>query len=220
MSGAGRREAAVATREAGAGTRTPRDAHQLPAVRVRMYRQGLGDCFLVTFDVGGDEAHMLIDCGTLGATTTGVTMANVVRDIRSTTGDHLHVVVATHEHKDHVSAFGSEKAAFDAMAVDQVWLAWTENPNDRLAQKIAKQKRDLAAALVQTSQALTAGTASAASRAVGLAVHDVLGFSGDPDAARPLPKPSTTPWPTCARAWPPAHAISSLATVPWWRSPG
>jgi len=41
-----------------------------------MYRQGLGDCFLLTFDVGGDEAHMLIDCGTLGALTTGVTMAS------------------------------------------------------------------------------------------------------------------------------------------------
>ena len=44
-----------------------------------MYRQGLGDCFLVTFDVGGDEKHMLIDCGTLGATTTGVRIAKVVR---------------------------------------------------------------------------------------------------------------------------------------------
>jgi hypothetical protein len=155
---------------------------QLPAVRVRMYRQGLGDCFLVTLDAGGDETHLLIDCGTLGAVTTGVTMANVVKDIRHTTGDHLHVVVATHEHKDHVSAFGSQRAAFEAMDVDQVWLAWTENPNDRRAQKVAEQKRDLAAALVQASQALTGRTASAESRAVGLAVRDVLGFGGDPEA--------------------------------------
>ena len=29
----------------------PGGSHQLPAVRVRMYRQGLGDCFLLTFDV-------------------------------------------------------------------------------------------------------------------------------------------------------------------------
>ena len=158
------------------------ESHQLPAVRVRMYRQGLGDCFLITFGVGGDEAHMLIDCGTLGASTTGVTMATVVQDIRRTTGDHLRVVVATHEHKDHVSAFGSQQAAFEAMDVEQVWLAWTENPADRLAQKIAKQKKDLAAALVQTSQALTGRTASAESRAVGLAVRDVLGFGGDVEA--------------------------------------
>jgi glyoxylase-like metal-dependent hydrolase (beta-lactamase superfamily II) len=160
----------------------PREPHQLPAVRVRMYRQGLGDCFLLTFDVGGDEAHMLIDCGTLGALTTGVTMASVVADIRGTTGDHLDALVVTHEHKDHVSGFASQQAAFAAMDVDQVWLAWTENPKDRLAKKIARDKRDLAAALVRTTQALTEATASAASKAVGLAVRDVLGFGGDPSA--------------------------------------
>jgi hypothetical protein len=44
----------------------------LSSVRVRMFRQGLGDSFLITFDVGGDERHILIDCGTLGATTSGV----------------------------------------------------------------------------------------------------------------------------------------------------
>ena len=170
------------TGKTGPAIPAPGDSGQLPAVRVRMYRQGLGDCFLLTFDVGGDEAHMLIDCGTLGALTTGVTMASVVADIRSTTGDHLDVLVATHEHKDHVSGFNSQQAAFAEMDVDQVWLAWTENPKDRLAKKIAKDKRDLAAALVQTTQALTEGTASAASKAVGLAVRDVLGFGGDPSA--------------------------------------
>ena len=164
------------------GTQTAANPPRLPAVRVRMYRQGLGDCFLVTFNAGGDESHMLIDCGTLGASTTGVTMANVVKDIRSTTGDHLNALVATHEHKDHVSGFGTQKAAFEAIDVDQVWLAWTENPQDRRAQKIAKDKRDLAAALVRTTQALTEATASAASKAVGLAVRDVLGFGGDVEA--------------------------------------
>src|SRR5688500_4597606 len=60
-----------------------------PRVRVRMYRQGLGDCFLVTFDVGGNEKHMLIDCGTLGATTTGNKLKQVVADIKTTTNNHL-----------------------------------------------------------------------------------------------------------------------------------
>lgn len=153
-----------------------------PGVRVRMYRQGLGDCFLVTFDVGGDETHLLIDCGSLGATTTGVKLRDVVADIRQTTGDHLHALIATHEHRDHVSAFGSERTAFEAMRVDRVWLAWTENPNDALARALAKQKEDLAAALIEASRALTAPAASPESRAVGLAVHDVLLFAGDPDA--------------------------------------
>jgi hypothetical protein len=153
-----------------------------PAIRVRMYRQGLGDCFLVTFDVGGDEKHMLIDCGTLGATTTGVRVAKVVANVRETTGDHLHVLVATHEHKDHVAGFGTQRAAFEAMTIDNVWLAWTENPKDDLAQQIVKKRQDLGAALARACQALTALAASAESRALGLAVRDVLDFSGDPDS--------------------------------------
>jgi metallo-beta-lactamase superfamily protein len=148
--------------------------------RVRMYRQGLGDCFLVTFDVGHQEKHMLIDCGTLGATTTGVKLAEVVADIRTTTNDHLHVLVATHEHWDHVAAFGSLEDEFKKIKVDHVWLAWTENPKDVLAQKIAKQKKDLAATLVAAAKALAASQ-SLESAALGLAVRDVLGFFGQED---------------------------------------
>ncbi len=147
-------------------------------VRVRMYRQGLGDCFLVTFGVGGGEKHMLIDCGTLGATTTGVTLADVVEDIASTTGGHLDLVVATHEHQDHVSGFRSQKSKFDAIAVDHVWLAWTENPGDALAQQIEQHENDLGLALAAASEALRK-SASAESRALGDAVHDVLGFVDD-----------------------------------------
>jgi hypothetical protein len=153
-----------------------------PAVRVRMYRQGLGDCFLITFHLGGDEKHMLIDCGSLGATTTGVKLADVLANILETTGGRLDLLVATHEHKDHLSAFDTEKAEFERMKVANVWLAWTENPNDGLAKTLAKQKQDLAAALVNTAQALTRPGASEGARAIGSAVRDVLDFSGDPDA--------------------------------------
>ena len=147
-------------------------------VRVRMYRQGLGDCFLVTFDVGHEEKHMLIDCGSLGATTTEVKLSDVVADIRATTKDHLHVVVATHEHWDHVAAFDSLEDEFKKIKVDHVWLAWTENPKDTLAQKIAKDKKDLGATLVAASKALTSSK-NPESASLGLAVRDVLGFFGD-----------------------------------------
>ena len=36
--------------------------------RVRMYRQGLGDCFLLTYSDGNGESHLLIDCGVLKGT--------------------------------------------------------------------------------------------------------------------------------------------------------
>ena len=146
-----------------------------------MYRQGLGDCFLVTFDVGRDERHMLIDCGTLGAPTTKVKLADVVADIRAVTGDHLHVLVATHEHLDHVSGFRSLRDEFGHMTVDHVWLAWTENPGDPLAKKIVKAKNDLGMALTETARALTSTHASAAAKREGEAVASLLGFF-DPDA--------------------------------------
>ena len=37
-------------------------------VRIRMYRQGLGDCFLLTIPDGSAQAHVLIDCGVLKGT--------------------------------------------------------------------------------------------------------------------------------------------------------
>ena len=37
------------------------------SVAVRMYRIGLGDCFLLTFQEGERCSRVLIDCGTLGA---------------------------------------------------------------------------------------------------------------------------------------------------------
>jgi hypothetical protein len=76
-------------------------------VRVRMYRQGLGDCFLLSFGKDGsftEAAHVLIDCGTLGATTTGVKIKDVVANIALTTKNkttaksELALLVATHEH--------------------------------------------------------------------------------------------------------------------------
>ena len=143
-----------------------------------MYRQGLGDCFLVTFDPGGKEAHLLIDCGTLGATTTGVKMDAVVDDILKTTGNHLHLLVATHEHQDHVSGFRGARDKFKQLRVDNVWLAWTEDPDDPLAAKIAKYKGDLGAAAAAGACALAREDRDAASRELGAAAKDILEFAG------------------------------------------
>jgi hypothetical protein len=154
-----------------------------PAVRVRMYRQGLGDCFLITFDVGGNEVHMLIDCGSLGATTTGVTLDQVVADIRKVTNDHLHLLVGTHEHQDHVCGFRNCRSEFAKIKVDQVWLAWTENPQDPLAKQIEKYKGDLGIAVANTANALAlADESDKQSKALGEAINSVLGFVGDAKA--------------------------------------
>jgi hypothetical protein len=147
-------------------------------VRVRMYRQGLGDCFLVTFNPGGEDTHMLIDCGTLG-TSNDVKLSVVVADIRLTTKDHIALLVATHEHWDHVRAFHELEAEFKKIKFDHIWMAWTENPKDALAQTISKSKQDLGTALTAASAALTVPSATRESQTAGRAVQDLLGFFGD-----------------------------------------
>jgi hypothetical protein len=157
-----------------------------------MYRQGLGDCFLLTFFTGPAPIHVLVDCGTLGATTTGVKIKEVAQNIAAVTGNHLDLLVVTHEHKDHVSGFGSAQDVFDAITVDRVWVAWTENPADPDAQDIAKYEQDLLDAVGLTSNALAANQAAAPDERTAL--HDIaagarelLGFVGDvPDGGAPL----------------------------------
>jgi len=156
-------------------------ATQGPPVRVRMYRQGLGDCFLLTFGTGAAARHMLIDCGTLGATTTGITLAQVVKDIAATTGNHLHLLVATHEHQDHVKAFGQLAAEFKAMTIDHKWVAWTENPEDQTAKNLKKYANDLGMAVAAAVRAAPANSHTAAR------ARDLLGFAGD------VPAPGSGP---------------------------
>ncbi len=146
----------------------------IPAVRVRMFRHGLGDCFLLTFDAGGDERHMLIDCGTLGKKNTTVTVDDIGRHLQETIGEQgrLHVVVGTHEHQDHLSGFNNQAIKQLQGRVDHVWLAWTENPEDLDAQRLAKHKQDLGAALAAVARAAPLAE-------VGMQVRDLLGFAGD-----------------------------------------
>ncbi|NOT43871.1 MAG: MBL fold metallo-hydrolase [Acidobacteria bacterium] len=179
--GAAKRRAAQVARAGGADNQ--RGA--LPGVRVRMFRQGLGDAFLLTFDPGGAEAHVLVDFGTLGATTTGVSMSTTAADIAATSGGRLDAVVVTHEHWDHISGFRSCAETFAAMDVGQVWLAWTENPDDPLARTLASSRRDLGAALAMTVATLTTRHDRAAT-ALGRALRDVLAFSGGVPEGSPL----------------------------------
>ena len=100
------------TREAGA--RDARASAENGArVQVRMYRQGLGDCFLITVPrAAGPPFHMMIDCGViLGTENPSEIMGKVVRDIVATTNGRVDVVVATHEHWDHISGFLQAKDA-------------------------------------------------------------------------------------------------------------
>jgi hypothetical protein len=98
-------------------------------VTVRLYNPGFGDCILLAFrGEDGLARYMLIDCGVHHSYPGGEDRAALVaEDIAKATGKHLHVVVVTHEHTDHLYGFKHGRAHFDGMEIDDLWLAWTED---------------------------------------------------------------------------------------------
>jgi hypothetical protein len=121
-----------------------------------MYRQGLGDCFLVSLKrANGPDYKILIDCGViLGTPDAATKMKEVVDDIVATTNGKIDVLVATHEHWDHLSGFLQAADSFDQLKVDEVWLAWTEDPNDALANELRGERKKAAEALRIASNTL------------------------------------------------------------------
>lgn len=115
----------------------------IDAISVRMYRQGLGDCFLLSFFTRGKKTFtMLIDCGVLSKSKEHqLKMIEVANDIKKETNGQLDVLIATHEHWDHLSGFLQAKEVFDSIKIKEVWMSWIENPKDVLAKKIKANHR-------------------------------------------------------------------------------
>jgi hypothetical protein len=123
-------------------------------VTVRMYSAGFGDCFLLAFrGKDGEPRYVLIDCGVHQQWTGGPQRMDLVaNDIAQATGGKLHVVAVTHEHADHIYGFKYAKPVFDTMEIDELWLAWTEDPTN----PVAKELKDLCAKRAQSVQAAIA----------------------------------------------------------------
>ena len=134
-----------------------------PSVQIRMYRQGLGDCFLLTFEeTGKEQFNMMVDCGLLQGTPNGKEiMQKVVRDIADKLPESksdkkkkwLDVVVLTHEHADHISGFKQAADVFKGIEFGQVWAAWMDDeghPKYKLVrERFHKQVNGIKAALTQ-----------------------------------------------------------------------
>jgi beta-lactamase superfamily II metal-dependent hydrolase len=131
------------------GSTAPAGNGSRPRARVRIYRQGLGDCILVRLPKDdGPDFSLLIDCGVAVATTDAVgTIKNVLADVGKTTNNKLDVLAVTHEHWDHVSGFQQAQDEFGKLSFGEVWLAWTEDGKDELAQKLKKDHADAFAAI-------------------------------------------------------------------------
>ena len=149
------------------------------SVRIRMYRPGLGDCFLLTFRNGSQDRHILIDCGIfLGTANEKQRIRDIAGHIKDTTGGQLDALVATHEHWDHVAGFSHAQDVFDNFkSINEVWLAWTEDPDQQIVQERRKLKMQLERALAEAVQHL-AGFGLMAEQECGRAIAQVMAFNG------------------------------------------
>ena len=81
----------------------------------------------------------MIDCGViLGTADSTRIMTEVVEHIIKTTGGHVDLVVATHEHWDHISGFGQASEIWtdkSRLTIGAVWLSWAEDSKNSLARK-------------------------------------------------------------------------------------
>jgi hypothetical protein len=166
-------------------------------VTVRMYRTGLGDCFLLAMPRakkaadGGDAFYILIDCGIFKASPNAAEhMKDIAQHIKASTRvtdakdakSRIDVLVITHEHWDHVSGFHKSQAQsiFDQIDYGAVWLAWTENDDYGPAKELRAARRTARHALNQALGALEgAGQAAAHSETTAL-IRKVLDFFGGP----------------------------------------
>ena len=148
-------------------------------LRVRMYRQGLGDCFLLTCSDGNDQSHLLIDCGVLkGTGDAEKRMQDVAQSVHDTTNGKLDRLIVTHEHWDHLSGFLQAGTIFDTFEVGEVWLAWTEDPQDELANELRKRKEKRLNGIVAAAKLADRNDTPAARRTTAQ-LESLLNFHGD-----------------------------------------
>lgn len=124
-------------------------------LRVRMYRVGMGDCFLVTVPEGSNEKHILVDCG-VHSQSQFKALPQCVAELEKHVGGKLDVVVATHAHADHISGFGTESEVFERLDIGEVWLPWFEDLSNPEAKKLHKKAAALTAALEKRAASLAA----------------------------------------------------------------
>jgi beta-lactamase superfamily II metal-dependent hydrolase len=104
------------------------------SLTLRMFNVGFGDCFLLTFNYANSVRHMLVDFGSTSAPKRGAKkdyMLRVAQKIKEICAGKLHIVVATHRHRDHISGFSTAAKTGKLIAQlnpDIVIQPWTEDP--------------------------------------------------------------------------------------------
>jgi beta-lactamase superfamily II metal-dependent hydrolase len=130
-----RQPAARKTTKPTSGANRARAAREnAKGLKIRMYRVGFGDFFLITVPTktAGNQ-YILIDCGVFkGTSGTGDigSIVEAVEDMFQTTNGHLALVIMTHRHADHIAGF-SKAQRFEDFTASMVWMPYWEQFNDQ-----------------------------------------------------------------------------------------
>ncbi len=119
-------------------------------IRVRMYRLGFGDCFLITLAATPSPVHVLVDCGVFkGTSQTGDlgTLPDVVANVIQETRGHVGLLVMTHRHADHIAGFSRCRDQFEGFKADAIWMPVWESEYDEKAKEFQENLTSVAADL-------------------------------------------------------------------------
>lgn len=134
-------------------------------LRIRMYRVGFGDFFLMTIPSKKRPLHILIDCGvTKGTTGKGDigTIRQAAADMAAETKGELALIIVTHRHMDHIIGFSRcpEFKHFKSK-VGAIWMPVWENDADPEIRKFQNEMfalaTDLRASLALAADSIAGG---------------------------------------------------------------
>lgn len=150
-------------------------------VKMRLYGQGLGDCFLLAFprrDDPENPCYLVIDCG-VAMSTPGKTERTkaIVRDLERATGGHLDVLAITHQHYDHISGFQDAWQEWKEIRVDALYLPWTERTAEGGEHKSTASFRQVLERAAQKALERAAQEGALDTRPAFRAQADFLGIS-------------------------------------------
>jgi beta-lactamase superfamily II metal-dependent hydrolase len=118
-------------------------------LRVRMYRVGFGDFFLITVPSDAGPQHILVDCGVFqGTSHTGdiATIKTAVRHMVVETGSKLALLIVTHRHADHIIGFSRCATEFKTFKnnVDAIWMSVWETEYETKVQEFQAELMKIA----------------------------------------------------------------------------